>query len=71
MLEHSVHNPNKKKTGQLAVYVCIYTVQNAVYHGERANLISQAVMKCSEVHSLCPFLDKHEMLPVGGRPKNS
>jgi len=56
---------------QLTLYDCIFTVQNAVYHGERADLISQEVKKCNELHSLCPFLDKHEMLPVGGRLKNS
>jgi hypothetical protein len=52
---------------QLALYACIYTVQKVVYHRERADLKSQEVKKCSELHSLCPFLDKHKMLPVGWR----
>ena len=57
---------------QTALYAFIYTVQHVVFQGEIADIqLSQEVKKGSELHSLCPFLDKHKMLLVGGRLKNS
>lgn len=55
-----------------ALYACIYMVQRTVYHGQKADLKSSwYVWNSSQLHSLCPVLDKHEMLQVGGRLKNS
>lgn len=47
-------------------------VQHAVYYGEIAISKSSRQAKDSiELHGLCPFLDKHKMLRVGGWLKNS
>jgi len=46
-------------------------VQHTACHREIADLKSLYVKKSSKLHSLCPALDKHEMLQVGGRLKSS
>lgn len=75
IFEHTVLYPNKKKTGHLkasASTVCLhlYCAERSLSWGDSKSHITRG-KKCSELHSLCPFLDKHEMLPVGGRLKNS
>jgi ribosomal protein S16 len=50
-----------------AFYACTYMVQYTVYHMVIADLkSSRDGKKSNELHSLCPFLDEHEMLRVVG-----
>jgi hypothetical protein len=45
----------------------MYIVQYTVYHMVIADLnSSREVKKSNELHSLCPFLDKREMLRAVG-----
>jgi hypothetical protein len=78
---HNTRYPKDKNKDHLkasdlktALYACIHMVQQVFYHGEIMDLkSSHEVRKNSELYtySLYPFLDKHGMLRVGGRLKNS
>jgi hypothetical protein len=81
-VQHFCHNaryPEDRNTDHLkaldlktTLYACIHMVQHVIYHGEITDLkSSQEVRKNNELYSLYPFLDKHGMLRVGGRLKNS
>ena len=76
---HKARYANEKQTGyfkasdsQTALYACLLYGSARLLHRERADLKTvRDRTKSSELHGLCLFLDRYEMLRVSGSLKNS